>query len=256
MRQHLVLDAAAQLQLALQPLLLHRELLVRLDALRHAVERAGQPPDLVVRADRHPHGEVAGGELPGALGQHRQVTRHAPRDGHDADRWPAQWPAGRASGSGEWRAASASRDSPSGRAIPKVRPLASFRFTTIQLSRFKTRVVPGSPDSCATPSDSSVAFCLLVGREEPPVLVEGERHLALVRPGQHEHRLEHTLGVHLRVDRADDLAVPLDWHIHAFQPHRRTTAAFARAVWSCASARRASSRAPTRSPSAVTAAPA
>ena len=48
LRQHVVLDLAAELELALDPLLLDRRALVQLDVLGHLVERRGEPADLVV----------------------------------------------------------------------------------------------------------------------------------------------------------------------------------------------------------------
>ena len=49
LRQHVVLNLPAELELALDPLLLDRRALVLLDVLGHLVEGPGQPADLVVR---------------------------------------------------------------------------------------------------------------------------------------------------------------------------------------------------------------
>ena len=49
LRQHVVLDLAAELELALDPLLLDGRALVQLDVLGHLVERGGEPADLVLR---------------------------------------------------------------------------------------------------------------------------------------------------------------------------------------------------------------
>ena len=129
MRQHVGLDAAAQLELALQPLAFDDQLLPVLDVLRHLVEGAGQRAELVARAHRHARGEVALRDALHAVGERRQVARHAARQRHDAEQ-------------GERDDAQAERearteafliswsDCAMGRAMPKVMSEGASRVTT------------------------------------------------------------------------------------------------------------------------------
>ena len=84
-RQQLLLDAAADLQLLAQPLLLDQALLVAAQVAGQAVEGLGEAPELAAVGHRHAHVEVAGGEPLGAVGERGEVARHAPRQRQDAE---------------------------------------------------------------------------------------------------------------------------------------------------------------------------
>ena len=84
LRQHVVLDLAAQLELAADPLLRHGRPLVLLDVGGHLVERDGEPADLVVRSHRHARAVVAFGDAVDAVAERVEVARQARRQRDDA----------------------------------------------------------------------------------------------------------------------------------------------------------------------------
>ena len=83
-RQQLLLDAAADLELLAQALLLDQPLLVAAQVARQAVEGLGQAPELAAVRHRHLHVEVASGERLRSLRERGEVPRHAPRQRQDA----------------------------------------------------------------------------------------------------------------------------------------------------------------------------
>ena len=78
-RQHVVLNLAAELQLAADALLLDHRVLMALDVFGHLVEGARQLADLVVRADLHPRAVVAFGDAVHAVVERREVAGQAGR---------------------------------------------------------------------------------------------------------------------------------------------------------------------------------
>ena len=85
LRQHVVLDLPAELELALDPLLLDGRALVQLDVLGHLIEGGGEPADLVVRPDLDAGAVVAGRDAVHAVAERRQIPRQTRGQGEDPD---------------------------------------------------------------------------------------------------------------------------------------------------------------------------
>ena len=96
LRQHVVLDLTAELELAPDPFLLDRGALVPLDVLGHLVERRGQPADFVVRPDLDARAVVAVRDAVDAVAERRQIAREPRGQRHDADEREADATPGRA----------------------------------------------------------------------------------------------------------------------------------------------------------------
>ena len=85
LRQHVVLNLPAELELAADALLLDERPLVQLDVGGHLIEGAGQPPDLVVRLAPHARAVVALRDAVHAFAQALEIAREPRGQRHDAD---------------------------------------------------------------------------------------------------------------------------------------------------------------------------
>lgn len=70
-----MLDLAAQLELPSDPFLLDDDVLMAFDVLRHLVEGASEPADLVVGSDLHPRAVVSVRDSVDAVIELREVPR-------------------------------------------------------------------------------------------------------------------------------------------------------------------------------------
>ena len=87
-----MLDLPAQLELPSNPLLLDDGVLMAFDVLRHLVEGAGEPADLVVRSDLHARAVVSLRDSVDAVIELRQVPRQPRRERDDPDERQADAP--------------------------------------------------------------------------------------------------------------------------------------------------------------------
>ncbi len=210
LRQHVVLDLAAELELALDPFLLHRRALVKLDVFGHLIERLGEPADLVVGSDLDARAVVAERDAPYTLAERRQILREPRGDRYHHD---------------ECEADEAQAESGIARARPPQRlQRICDRARDAKPQPRSGRIGRGHDDPVAHSGRAGrriglrhaaanrFELLLVVSglRVEAPVFSDRKGNLASIAPRRRQHRREQVRQVDFGVRGAHHLAVALE----------------------------------------------